>query len=241
MLRTTKVAAAAVVGGVATVITGVAILGWAFGWHWGDVPTWVGALATFAALGAAVAGALGVFSQLRHLTEQVELQRDALRLQIQQADADRADRDLRVAQELEVQRIALRRQAEQIEITPIEQIQEPFPPFERGIYRTLHVENNSGRPIRNVTCRERLHGEERASFGTFRSVESDGGWIATDQTPGGRLDLLRRHATIYFGWGPSVDHVYGATYRIRFTDDAGLHWELTDDMHLRQISDRTDW
>ena len=30
-------------------------------------------------------------------------------------------------------------------------------------------------------------------------------------------------------------------YMARFTDDAGLHWELTNEMHLTQISDRNDW
>lgn len=241
MPRLRKVTAAAVFGVGAAVVAAVGAVGWTFSWHWGDVPTWVGALATLAALGAATAGAVGVFHQLRSLTEQADLQREALALQIQQADADRAERDRRVAQELEIHRIGLRRQAEQIDITPAEHGQMHEGLGKYVTHLSLHVENASERPIRNVGCRAWTGEGQRAPSGTCQFVDSDGRWIATEQTPGSGLEVLRRHAAIDFVFGSVEDLGRGLVYVLRFTDDAGLHWQLDDTMHLVKIADRTDW
>jgi hypothetical protein len=27
----------------------------------------------------------------------------------------------------------------------------------------------------------------------------------------------------------------------RFTDDAGLHWQVDPDLHLKKLPDRSDW
>lgn len=246
MLRLTKVAVAAVVGAVAAVITAVGVLGWAFDWQWGDVPTWVEALATVVGLTAAAAGAVGVFRQLTTLTKQVNLQAEALRLQgdalnlqADQAAADRAEAGRRTAQELEVRRVELRRQAEQVEITPTERDHEP-PGVNRDVFLVLHVENSSGRPVRNVTCRLILDGAEYTPVEACRFVNPNGTWAAVDRTQRFPI-LLRRQATADFVFGLVADLNHGATYKLRFTDDTDLHWELTDDMRLIQLDDRTVW
>jgi hypothetical protein len=28
---------------------------------------------------------------------------------------------------------------------------------------------------------------------------------------------------------------------VRFTDDAGLHWQIDPDLHLKKLNDRRDW
>jgi hypothetical protein len=28
---------------------------------------------------------------------------------------------------------------------------------------------------------------------------------------------------------------------LRFTDDAGLHWQIDHDLHLRKLDNRDDW
>lgn len=231
---------AAAFGAVAAVTTAGGVLGWAFGWHWGDVPTWVGALATVTALGAAAAGAVGVFKQLDTLADQVQLQRDALALQTKQVAAERAEADRRAAQEIEIRRAELRKQAEDIDIGPAAR-EHQLQDVNRDVFLVLHVENNSRRPIRQVTCKMILNGDEIAPIETARFVDSNGTWAALDQGRRIPLPILRRHSTIDFVFERAAAVTHGATYALRFTDDADLHWELTDDMRLKQLDDRTDW
>ena len=226
--------------GAVVVIAAVALLGCAFDWHWGDVPTWVGASATLAALGAAAAGAVGVFRQLDNLSEQVRLQGEALKLQTEQANADRAEADRRASQELEVRRVELRRQAEQVEITPVERDFKPQG-INQDVFLALHVENRSDRPIRQVMCRLTINGGYTMPIEVARFANPHGTQAALDRTQRIPLPLLRRDADVDFVFGLVAVTNHGATYTLRFTDDALNHWELTDDMHLIQIADRTDW
>jgi len=100
-------------GLAALAMIGSAALGWSLGWRWrdhhrgvkawhmGDVPTWVGAIATMLALVAAAIAARGAYKQLDELRKQVKTQDDTLEFQKQQATDDRdeakrireADRD----------------------------------------------------------------------------------------------------------------------------------------------------
>lgn len=42
-----------------------------------------------------------------------------------------------------------------------------------------------------------------------------------------------------FGVSRNIDPAY--LMLVRFTDDAGLHWELDHHLHLVRLDDRSDW
>jgi WD40 repeat protein len=44
----------------------------------------------------------------------------------------------------------------------------------------------------------------------------------------------------WFAWDFTLEQYPGMNAWVRFTDDAGLHWELTTDLHLGKFDSR-DW
>jgi hypothetical protein len=56
----------------------------------------------------------------------------------------------------------------------------------------------------------------------------------------GTLHMLRAGLKAWFVWDFTIERYPGMNAWVRFTDDAGLHWEVTTDMHLRKLDSR-DW
>lgn len=58
----------------------------------------------------------------------------------------------------------------------------------------------------------------------------------TDQAEDDKIRLLRKHQACAFVF--PVDTNSQAILTLRFTDDAGLHWQVDDDLHLEQLFTR---
>jgi hypothetical protein len=52
--------------------------------------------------------------------------------------------------------------------------------------------------------------------------------------------VLRAGQKAAFVWGFTVALYPSFLLWLRFTDDAGLHWEITTDLHLEKLTKR-DW
>ena len=258
-------------GAVLVILTGTVAGVWYFGrrerWDWGDVPTWVGAIATVAALGAACVGAFFAFRQLGMLRDQVRLQDDALKLQMEQLRADHAEAERRAIQELKLLKIAARRQAEQVVLRSnfIHTFLDNAP---YQMMLTVQLNNESPRPIRNVAARVDMKPYSRKPYG---QADSNSKSVSIHRLPLSPLSLIRGGESVHLVFPIQRLHSINGveTYALwalepderianemlpgdqmsdpvigfvaRFTDDAVQHWELTDDMHLEQIPDRSDW
>ena len=119
------------------------------------------------------------------------------------------------------------------------------------------VSNESRRPISKVQCR--IGGASTGSPFPRTRTENEYAVLAgrpSDQTPTGRLDpnrlidLAEPHSGLRIRPGETYVFVFEINSHwalellpvvaVRFTDDAGLHWEIDRDQHLRRLADR-DW
>ena len=122
------------------------------------------------------------------------------------------------------------------------------PPIETAGCTVFAVSNVSRRRILNVEC-----GVE-ASRGAGLGVSAD--MIGTLDTEadisskrvvlrsvleGARIPVIRPGGQggflVPFDFRPQPL----APHAVRFTDDAGLHWQIDQDVHLRQLNNRDDW
>jgi hypothetical protein len=200
--------------------------------NWGDVPTWVTAgVALLALIGAGIA--------YKYQAEQVRLQREQL------ADQKEASRQQsRVI--AEQNRLRQREQADQVEFSwqpsaPLDETQQDE--IWMGVVR-----NASQRPVRDVVCRIHPHPAEDFEFGAqgvgqLMNIGMDTrANVPTFASPrlGDMVPLIRRDAACGFKTSITV-HDHGvARMMVRFTDDAGLHWEIDPDLHLKKL-DHRDW
>lgn len=119
------------------------------------------------------------------------------------------------------------------------------------------VSNQSRRPISKVQCRI---GESDigSPFPRTRSTSEYAVLVGrlTDQTPTGHwdpnrlIDLGEPHSGLRILPGKTYGFVFEINSHwsfdllpvvaVRFTDDAGLHWEIDRDQHLKRLADR-DW
>jgi hypothetical protein len=118
------------------------------------------------------------------------------------------------------------------------------------------VANASDRPIREVVV-------SVVAIGTDRSIRHErlanvvgemvpdpvgvflGRKDATDETFVFRsnaetMPVLRAGHTAGFVWAFTVDRYPEILPTVRFTDDAGLHWQINADLHLERLTER-DW
>jgi hypothetical protein len=147
-----------------------------------------------------------------------------------------------------------REQADLIDLTPgASSRQVPgLDPAADGDAWMANVANGSRRPIRNVT------GKIEAAPGTpLKQAVLAGIWsdlppsaLAFSSTPTRSLinpperpdiPLIRSGHTgaLIFPIGFSLSE--DARMTIRFTDDAGLHWQIDHDLHLEKLDNRADW
>jgi hypothetical protein len=100
------------------------------------------------------------------------------------------------------------------------------------------VENLSARPIRDVVCRikplpEQGFGWEAVTVGEMvPGGMPPGTELFYDPREGGRVPLVRLGKKYGLKFPiPFASHP-DAQMKVRFTDDAGLHWEIDPDLHL---------
>jgi hypothetical protein len=226
-------AAALVVGGV----IGFAVHAPGRSGTWDDVQKWV----TFLVI------VLGLPTALY----QLNLQRLQLRDQqaVIEADAERGKRrdELLDRQLLELEQRALtteRAQAEQVEFS-----WRASSPVDESMEGTIWMgvtENRSSRPIRDVVCRIQLHPAQDYDF----SAQAVGELTALPMGSaanmpvfigarlGDRVALIRGGQTFGFQSSiPVADHQL-ARMITRFTDDAGIHWQIDADLHLEKLASR---
>jgi len=180
-----------------------------FAINWGDAPTWV-------AVAVASAGGWIALRQLRD-------QQDVIRRQTAQLE---------------------RQQAEQIGFSwePAGQINETIDdPIRMGVVR-----NDSRRPIRDVICRiQPGPGQDFDQEAQGVTEIVDAGIASNASAPVLLRPKLDRMVPVIragsrFGFKTSVtvkDHGV-ARMMARFTDDAGLHWEIDPDLHLAKLDSR---
>jgi hypothetical protein len=110
------------------------------------------------------------------------------------------------------------------------------------------VRNGSPRPIRDAVCRIQPHpaqGFDWGAQGVGQLVNvgmgsNAGALLFNAPKLGDRVPLIRAGETFGFKTSiPAADHG-AARMKIRFTDDAGVHWDVDPDLHLEKLNHR-DW
>ncbi len=202
---------------------------------WADVRTWV----TFAVVLVGVPTAL----------VQLNLQRLQLRSQ-QQVISDEAVRNQRRDKLLDGQlaeleqraRVLERQQAEAVELShepgaSVPGADDPSKPVHMAV-----VVNGSARPIRDVVCRIKPHPAQDYDFEARIVAELVGGQPPLrNPRQAGQAPLIRAGQAFTFRFSfPFADHP-DARIKVRFTDDAGLRWQIDHDLHLEKLEDRNDW
>jgi hypothetical protein len=219
-----------------------------YGIQWGDALTWALAVIALAALIAAVLAYRKQADAASKLADQVDLQREQLTDQ-QEANSKQAEvleaqlRDIR-----QRERIIERQQANEILLTPTT-FSGTVPGVAAYEGRKAHageIANKSERPIRDVSCRiERAPGEGlHEAVMTGQLVEMGmppGARAVARQEAGSRLSLIRAGEAWMFIFRYDVDGHPDATMTARFTDCAGLYWQIDHDLHLEKLDNRDDW
>jgi hypothetical protein len=228
---------------VVAAVAGLALAaGAAIGFIWhapGDASTWadVRAWVTFAVVLVGVPTAL----------IQLNLQRLQLRSQ-QKVISDEADRNKRRDELLDGQLRELEQRAQVLERQQAEAVEfsgEPGAslPNAEDPSKTVHmavVRNMSGRPIRDVVCRIKPNSVQDYDWEAAVVAELASSPPFRNPRQGGRALLIRAGQTFGFRFPfPVVDHP-DALMKVRFTDDAGLHWEIDSDLRLVKLAGR-DW
>jgi hypothetical protein len=187
----------------------------------GDVPTWL--LVVIGAVGGGAAlWQLGL--QRRQLRDQQEVIARQTR-QLERAQADAIDFSWRPS-------------------APLGQTAEAQ---KEEIWMGV-VHNGSRRPIRDVVCRIEpgpAQGFDLGAQGVGELVDvgmGSGASMPVFASPklGDRVPLIRRDAIYGFKTEIPVKGHGVARMKVRFTDDAGLHWEIDPDLHLEKLAKR-DW
>ncbi len=110
--------------------------------------------------------------------------------------------------------------------------------------KTVHmavVGNGSGRPIRDVVCRIKPHPVRGYDWEAAVVAELAGRPPFRNPRQAGQAPLIRAGQTFGFRFPfPFGDHP-DARMKVRFTDDAGLHWQIDHDLHLEKLEHRDDW
>jgi hypothetical protein len=118
------------------------------------------------------------------------------------------------------------------------------------------VANESQRPIRKVACRIQPHlgdrmksavrvglgyGSAPAAAVAAAVASSQGQQTFWDLFDGARMPLVRAGEVAGFVFEVDTEGNPTARVTARFTDDAGLHWQIDPDLHLEKLTSRDDW
>jgi hypothetical protein len=124
-----------------------------------------------------------------------------------------------------------------------------LPGYEEGPQplRMALVGNGSHRPIRDVACRLYTEpGDEACEPKAIAQIaESDGRSLedsaVLDQTGATEFRLIAAGDDAAFVFNIIADVFVEDRLTLRFTDDAGLHWQIDHDLHLKKLDSRDDW
>jgi hypothetical protein len=194
---------------------------------WGDVPTWVTA-------GVALAALIAASRAYRTQSEQLRLQRVQLEDQT---------------------RIQEREQANLIDVSArvIDGAQAQVLPKDESVpVHMVVVTNGSNRPVREVAVlveaasddmsvrHEKVLAEVSGTLETYAlgSTAQAQAFVPVDRS--GTMPVLRSGQSAGFVWSFSTAQYRRLIPWVRFTDDAGLHWEIDNSLHLEKLAER-DW
>lgn len=236
--------------GIAGILAATRVLAGSFP-NWGDVPTWATAAVALAALIAAGFAYRTQAQALAKQAEQLELQRTALTDQ-QQANARQAE--IVAAQLREMQQRAEayeRQQAEAVTVSPsrwqgrVPGIRQDAGP---SVY-SVKVHNGWHRPVRSVSaCMQRTADDGLSPSSLVGLLVETAPAFAgqpavthfAEPTESPRWPVLRAGETVEFVFHYDVERHPGARMTVRFTDDAGLRWQVDHDQSLAKLDTR-DW
>jgi hypothetical protein len=192
----------------------------------GDLPTWLGFI-------AASVAAVVFYLQLESQRKQLRIQQDETARQVAIAEREQADN------------IDLINTFAKLVHIPIADINKIPPPAHDSFI--LIVSNTSRRPIRDVLCYCITPTEEPAYPRFSGDVELPEGiplpgvqYVIRFATSARPASLIRAREMTAFGFRQSIVSSDTVTYRLDFTDDAGLHWRIDQNLHLTRLNKRHD-
>jgi hypothetical protein len=235
---------------------------------WGDIPTWItgvftAILAVFAIVTAYYARQAFI-KQSQEVSDQAEMlkvQSDRLGLQERQFEDQRRINqkrdelfDKQLSESEQRSMIIERQQAEMIDLEPRSTSREipGLDPATDGTAWTADVANRSPRPIRNVAGRIEAApgapGHEASLSGVYAEFEpsplalqgvANRSLINPAERPDIPLIRVGKTGSFLFPVGTHLNP--DARITARFTDDAGLYWQIDHDLHLEKLDNRDDW
>jgi hypothetical protein len=231
-------------------------------WHlppaWGDIPTWITALATVGLLIGAIITARYAIKAFRKQSEELEEQREINKLQAEDLEESLKERK-------RLRRIAERDQANEIGFawwpaSHVLIVNPPAPPppgtprhpqvithLDTTGMAVLVVDNVSRRRILHVTCRVEPAEDAGLTLAPERAGQlTDSGSPAHrgmmhDPAEGSTVPLIRASSQYGFLFKFDLEKNPGTRLAARFTDDAGLHRQIEQDLHLEKLDSRDDW
>lgn len=206
------------------------------GINWGDAPTW----------GAVVVGAAAATAALVQLRQQGNVLRG-------EVERNKRRDELLDEQLRELERRALLAERQQANYVVVELKQwsgtrsGALPEGSKNPAYLAAVTNESDRPIRHVVARLDIDGGP-SLFATRLGQLVEGHFFAAATTlqfnyftDGDRIDLIRVASSGGFAFPREVEDSVRARVTTRFTDDAGLDWEVDHDLSLTRLDNRDDW
>lgn len=222
------------------------------------MPGWITAIATAGLLIGAIITAGYAIKAFRKQAEEVADQAEMLKIQSGQLEEQRKINALQ-AEDLEeslreptrLRRITEREQADAVlfEWRPASHVL--ITAGGGGLIRVagsvLAVRNASRRRIINVTCRIEpsagagftVHTEQVGALAAAKASAHRG--MIHDFAMAETVPLMRSGRQFGFLVQLDLDAYPDVRLATRFTDDAGLHWQIDQDLHLQQLDNRGDW
>lgn len=214
--------------------------------QWGDFPTWALAVIALLALIAAVAAYSKQADAARKLAEQVDLQRQQLEDQRQVNARQIRVMDLQLTELQQRTEAVERQQADAITLTG-SRWSGKVPELREGKGEPVYmakVANEWHRPISNVACRIQLSPgdpmHEACLTGELTTFPT-GPQMVVETAEEAKKDLVRPGGGAVFVFMYEVGVYPDAMMTLRFTDDAGLYWQIDHNDHLKKLDNRDDW
>ena len=224
-----------------------------------DLPGWITAVGTALLAVFAILTTIYAVRAFRKQSQEVRDQAEMLRVQSRQLDLrsqqfnDQREINAVLAEDLREslkERARLRQDAEreQADKIGLRMSTIPFPRDSEGdvsefdaapgeVVHMAAVSNDSRRPIQNVVC---TYGDLTAVM-TGRLVDWQQGARLIEPLPRPSARVIRAGETYGFAFELNAHRiVIGGRGEAWFTDDAGLHWQLDEDLHLKQLPDRVE-
>lgn len=223
---------------------------------WGDIPTWISAIATIGLLTGAIITARYAIKAFGEQSKEVRHQASILKIQSDQLEEQRkinvlqaSDLEESLKERVRLRQVAEREQADAVAFQWWPASQVLVMGSAGGTVRVagsvLAVRNESRRRIVNVTCRiEPSEGagltavtEQIGTLGQSSSHRAMLSGLAVTEA----ISLMRPGAWLGFLVSFDLEAHPDARLAVRFTDDSARHWQIDQDLHLQQLDNRGDW